>query len=375
MDQKSDTHMKIDMNYYKYPLSTLPVRALDTLGIHSPQKFSVRFVIEKGNWSIKWDGHYVAQEVEKIAKGTIKVETRPYLLSNKIVHFGSQFQYVSWYKHMAKSNRLICTFFHGKRADDAGMARHVDEFLAGVPHLEKVITAATMIENRLLEWGVPRHKLVRIPIGIDCHMFHPFTEEQKKLSRQKYGIRDDQLVIGSFQKDGNGWGEGFDPKLIKGPDILVEVAQKLSKHIPVFVFLTGPARGYVKKNLDDLNIPYVHEYLDDYLALPSRFAPLDVYINPSREEGGPKGILEAMASGVFVASTKVGMAPDVIRHQENGVLVDVGDTDSMVSAIINAYHHKDNTQHITLKARQDILAYDWHHIGRMHHDLIYKDML
>jgi glycosyltransferase involved in cell wall biosynthesis len=359
----------------KYPLSTVPIRMLDAVGIHSPAKFPVRFIIEKGNWSIKWDGHYVTREVEKIAKGTAKVETQPYALSNKITHFGSQFQYVSWYKHMAKSNRMICTFFHGKRTDDAGMARHVDEFLAGVPHLEKVITAASMIENRLLEWGVPRQKLVRIPIGIDCSMFRPFSEEQKKIARQKYGIRNDQLVIGSFQKDGNGWEEGMEPKMIKGPDILVSLAKELSKHVPIFLFLTGPARGYVKKHLDDLNIPYVHEYLDDYLQLPSRFAPLDFYINPSREEGGPKGILEAMASGVPVISTRVGMAPDVIQNKKNGILADVEDVTNMVSSILDLWQDQNQIQSMTQSARQDMMALDWSEIGKSHYNLVYKDLL
>lgn len=367
--------MSVNFKNIKYPLSTLPTRMLDGVHVRLPSKYPVHFVIEKGNWSIKWDGHYVTQEVNKIAPHTACIDTRPFLLADKIVHFGSQFQYVSWYKHMAKSNRMICTFFHGKRADDAGMARHVDEFLAGVPYLEKVITAATMIENRLLEWGVPREKLVRIPIGIDCNLFHPFTNDERLAARRTYGIRDDQLVIGSFQKDGNGWGEGFEPKLIKGPDLLVQVIEKLAKHQSVFVLLTGPARGYVKKHLDALNIPYVHEYLDDYLELPKRFAPLDVYINPSREEGGPKGILEAMASGVFVASTKVGMAPDVIQHDINGALTDVADVDAMVDAIIKAHENHEQRARIIQQARQDITAYDWSHVGRMHYDLVYKGML
>lgn len=365
------------MNFarYKYPLSTLPVRVAEALHVPMPSKNPVRFVIEKGNWSIKWDGHYVAQEVDKIKPGTISVEERPFLLANKIVHFGSQFQYVSWYRHMAKSNRMICTFFHGKRADDKAMARHVDEFLEGVPYLKKVITAARLIEDRLLEWGVPREKLVRIPIGVDCNLFKPVSEDARKKARERYGIREDQLVIGSFQKDGNGWGEGLEPKLIKGPDVLVEVVKQLADHVPVFVLLTGPARGYVMKLLDQYNIPYAHEYLEDYLDLPSRFAPLDVYINPSREEGGPKGILEAMASGVFVASTKVGMAPDILAADQNGALVGVGNVDGMVTAILSAAADRNRMQGMINQARQDILAYDWSHIGRQHYDLVYKDML
>lgn len=365
----------MNLSRYKYPLSTLPIRTLDFFHVPVTARHPVRFIIEKGNWSIKWDGHYVAQEVDKIAPGLIKVEENPFLLSHKVAHFGSQFQFTAWHKHMAQSNRMICTFFHGKRTDDEAMARHVDDFLEGLPRLEKVITAASMIEQRLLEWGVPRAKLVRIPIGVDCGLFKPCSEEIRQKARQKYGLSDDTLVIGSFQKDGNGWGEGNEPKLIKGPDVLVEVVKKLAQEVPVFVLLTGPARGYVKKHLDAAAISYSHEFIEDYLDLPSRFAPLDVYINPSREEGGPKGILEAMAAGVFVASTKVGMAPDVIVHGRNGALVDVGDVDGMVSAILASYSDRDSMRRMMAQARQDILSYDWPKIGRQHYDLVYKDMV
>lgn len=360
---------------YKYPLSTMPIRVADGLRFPHSLKHPVRFIIEKGNWSIKWDGHYVAQEVDKISPGLVKVEENPFLLSHKVAHFGSQFQFVSWYKHMARSNRMICTFFHGKKSDDAGMARHVDDFLDGLPYLEKVVTAASLIERRLLEWGVPREKLVRIPIGVDCNLFKPFTESQRRSARQKYGIKDDQLVIGSFQKDGVGWGDGMEPKWIKGPDVLVDVAKRLARDVPVFVLLTGPARGFVKQNLDNAGIPYAHEFLDNYLDLPSRFAPLDVYVNPSREEGGPKGILEAMASGVFVASTKVGMAEDVIVSGRNGVLVDVGDVESLAVKIFDAHLQPDKMRLVTDQAREDIIAYDWPRIGRMHYDLVYKDLV
>ena len=37
-----------------------------------------------------------------------------------------------------------------------------------------------------------------------------------KKIKHNLGIPEDYLVIGSFQKDGEGWGEGLKPKLIKG---------------------------------------------------------------------------------------------------------------------------------------------------------------
>jgi glycosyltransferase involved in cell wall biosynthesis len=359
----------------KRNLAALPARLMDRMGITISTRCPIRFIIERGNWSIKWDGTYIANEIEKIHQGTIRVSDRPYLLTNKIVHFGSQYQWTAWHKSMARSNRMICTFFHGIRDDDPAMARHVDDFLSSLPRLERVITAAKMIEDRLLGWGVPPSLLLRIPIGVDTTLFRPASTQEREHARASRGIRPDQFVLGSFQKDGVGWGDGMEPKMIKGPDVLVSVAKKLAQEMPLVVMLTGPARGYVKQALEQAGIPYFHEYIDNYLDLPSRFHLLDAYINPSREEGGPKGILESMAAGVPVVSTKVGMAPEVITHGANGMLHDVGDVESLTASLVSLWQSADLRTALIEKARRRIADYDWQKVAQMHYDLVYRPMM
>jgi len=356
-------------------ISGLPVRLLDSMGLRLPSRYPVHFVIERGNWSIKWDGTYIAQGVEAIRPNTICINERPFLLADKIVHFGSQFQWTAWHACLARSNRNICTFFHGKREDDPEMMRHVDAFLDSLPKLERVITAATLIENRLLSWGVSREKLVRIPIGVDTNLFRPASASARNEMRARYGIQPHHFVIGSFQKDGVGWGDGMEPKPIKGPDVLVAVAKALARDVPVFVMLTGPARGYVKKALDDAGIPFAHEYLSNYLELPSRFHLLDAYINPSREEGGPKGILEGMSSGVPVVSTKVGMATDVMTHGVDGLLHDVGDVQGLTDSLRELACSPTKRDDMIAKARARVAEYDWSKVAQMHHDLVYLPMI
>lgn len=359
----------------KRSLASLPARLLDTVGLALPSRYPIHFVIERGNWSVKWDGTYIAQAVEALRPGTICTDDKPFLLAQKIVHFGSQFQWQAWHPHMPKSNRMICTFFHGKREDDKAMMRFVDDFLASLPKLERVITAASLIENRLLQWGVPREKLVRIPIGVDTKLFRPPLPQEREAMRARFGIKPEHFVIGSFQKDGVGWGDGMEPKLIKGPDVLVDVAKRLAKDIPVFVLLTGPARGYVKKALSEAGIPFAHEFLDNYLDLPTRFHALDAYINPSREEGGPKGITEGMASGVPVVSTKVGMAEDVITPGVDGALCEVGDVEGIAQAVLSLANDTSRRDSLVAKALERAKAYDWQIVGRMHYDLVYRPLL
>ena len=139
------------------------------------------------------------------------------------------------------------------------------------------------------------------------------------------------FVVGSFQKDGVGWGDGFEPKLIKGPDTLLAAAERLRDRVPELWFLlTGPSRGYVRRGLERLGIPYRHHFLPSTEAVATAYSAIDLCIVASREEGGPKAVLESMATGIPLVTTRVGQATDLVRHGENGFLVDVGDVEGIV---------------------------------------------
>ena len=62
--------------------------------------------------------------------------------------------------------------------------------------------------------GVDPDRVFRIPIGIDLEHFAPVGPELRRAARSELGVSADAFVVGSFQKDGVGWGEGLDPKLM-----------------------------------------------------------------------------------------------------------------------------------------------------------------
>src|SRR4030042_619279 len=171
----------------------------------------------------------------------------------------------------------------------------------------------------VLASGIAPEKVFLIPTAIHLSCFPVQTKESRRQARAQLGLPQSAVVVGSFQKDGNGWGEGLEPKLIKGPDIFLQTLEILKGRIPeLFVLLSGPARGYVKKGLERLQVPYQHLYLQSYPEVGKLFQALDVYLVSSRQEGGPKAVLEAMASGVPLVTTRVGQAMDLVRHGENG---------------------------------------------------------
>ncbi|MGQ0677438.1 MAG: glycosyltransferase family 4 protein [Rhodospirillales bacterium] len=59
----------------------------------------------------------------------------------------------------------------------------------------------------------------------------------------------------------------------------------------------------------------------------------DIFVLPSRQEGLPIAILEAMAVGAAVISTPVGAIPDAVVEGETGLLVPPGDAAALARAI------------------------------------------
>ena len=91
--------------------------------------------------------------------------------------------WVDWHSIISKNNICVVSFFHGKLLDGPDVERHIENFLKTIPSLDRIVTGASLVENRLLNWGVPREKLVKIPIGVNTDIFTPCTTKEKNLVR------------------------------------------------------------------------------------------------------------------------------------------------------------------------------------------------
>ncbi len=63
------------------------------------------------------------------------------------------------------------------------------------------------------------------------------------------------------------------------------------------------------------------------------YAMATLLVLPSLSEGSPNVVLEAMAAGVPVIATAVGGVPEIVTHEQTGLLVPARDVDAMADAI------------------------------------------
>lgn len=359
----------------RYFFPCLIWRFLHHFKLFAPKHPPIAFVSEKKDWAINMVGSNIASGLGEYQRDNFFVTVKPSQLVDNIVHFGSQYMWLSWGKHMSRSNRYVVSFFHGKPEDGEDVARHIDAFLCSVPNIDKIITSSSLVENRLLDWGVGSAKLERIPIGVDTKMFSPPTLVQRMVARSRFKIDKECVVVGSFQKDGIGWDSGMEPKLIKGPDTFVSVLSELKRRgIPVLALLTGPARGYVKHSLDKAGVPWRHLYVEKHKDLVPCYHALDFYFVTSREEGGPMGLMESMATGVPVVSTRVGMATDLIKHNETGALVGSNDP-TIFSDVAENLIFSSSLSTMRNDALLRVKQVDWSVVAQEHWEKVYLPLI
>ena len=289
-------------------------------------------VSDVGGWSVAEDACHLEATARRLGY-LIAPSNWARFASRQSVFLTSHFDALSA-RWLESSHRLATAYLHG-RPGTPGFPEFDDSFAAlrrFADRIDRVQVTHAEMHELVLSAGVPPERVFRIPIGIDIEHFPLGDAESKARARESLGLPSAAFVAGSFQKDGVGWAEGLEPKLVKGPDVLVAVLEHLRAETPELqVLLTGPARGYVRNALERLGLPYRHVVASTRHDLAEAFHAVDVCLVTSRQEGGPKAVLEAMATGTPLVSTRVGQAQELVDDGRNGLLADVDDVAALAA--------------------------------------------
>lgn len=123
----------------------------------------------------------------------------------------------------------------------------------------------------------------------------------------------------------------------KSPDALLRAGKVLlGLHSDArFVFGGDGDVSRYQKLAEDLGISEACSFIgwatDEKKA--NAFRSSSIYCLPSKNEGMPISVLEAMSYGLATLATPVGGVPQIIRDGEDGLLFPVGDVDALVAAL------------------------------------------
>lgn len=191
------------------------------------------------------------------------------------------------------------------------LSRWVKEFTCVSKHQEKWLRDEVQI----------RTNITQIYNGVDTQTFCPGHGGMK--IRTEFGIPEDAFIIGIVGR--------LDP--IKDHPTLFEAFAKLQKESPesrLLVIGDGSDRGRLESLAGNGVL-----FLGNRTDIPEILQALNVFVLPSLNEGISNTILEAMATGLPVIATDVGGNGELVEDGNTGVLVPVGASEAIASALLN----------------------------------------
>ena len=220
-------------------------------------------------------------------------------------------------------NKPVTLALTGK-AEIFGADNWRNKILAKCTHY--VATTKEIRDGFIERGGIAPEKISILPHGIDTAKYPKSTSARRRELKIAHGVEPARKVLlfcARVVKD-------------KGVDTLQDVWRILHKKFPdALLFVVG---GGINALLDELRT--LSAALDDSIKVigevdaPQEFYQLaDVYIFPSRHEGLPTSLLEAMASGLPAVTSDIGGCEDVIQNDFNGYRVNSEDAAAFAEKI------------------------------------------
>jgi glycosyltransferase involved in cell wall biosynthesis len=141
----------------------------------------------------------------------------------------------------------------------------------------------------------------------------------------------------------------------KGVDVFLRAAALVAAALPAVRFVVvgdGPLRPALEARAASLGLAGVVTFTGFRPDAPQLIADLDVLAVPSRSDGSPLVVCEAMASGIPVVASRVGGLPDLVVHGVSGLLVRPEDPEDLARTLVHLLRDPAAAQDLGRRARQ-----------------------
>jgi glycosyltransferase involved in cell wall biosynthesis len=127
----------------------------------------------------------------------------------------------------------------------------------------------------------------------------------------------------------------------KGIDVLLQAWHLVQQQMPearLIIVGSGPLHQTLTHMAQALSITGSVEFAGLHSDVPAQLHRGAIAVLPSRWEGMPSAVLEAMACGLPCVATRVSGSEDIIQPGVNGLLVEPEDYESMAKALLTLLH-------------------------------------
>ena len=246
---------------------------------------------------------------------------------------------------IAKNLKIpLIVHFHGY---DASSKKLLNEYRAKYCELfeysSNLVAVSMLMKERLIKIGADERKILYTPCGPDPG----FGDINPDYDNSVYA-----LFVGRFVEK-------------KAPWLLIELMRRIqSKGVGIILIMVGDGalfetcRGLVKiHNLGEkvrLLGSVSHDEVKKLMAQAFCYIQQSITTIDEETEGTPVSILEASLAGLPVISTRHAGIPDIVIHEETGLLVDEFDIDTMAEYLIKLFWNRNLAREMGSKAKKRI---------------------
>lgn len=254
---------------------------------------------------------------------------------------------------------LIAMLHTSARAKNRAMGAEIE------PHLREegerevlassdLIIASTEKEKQdLVElYSAPGDKIAVIPSGVDMEMFHPLPKDKARsiLCMDSAKVL---LYVGRIEAE-------------KGIELLIEAASLIKTGHKIEVHIVGGGKEE-KEKIDSLKqqcrklgigpISHFQEAVDQG-RLPLYYSAADLCVLPSRYETFSLVALEALACGIPVIASKVGIMAETIKTHA-GILLEEPSAEKLASILCRVLDDSELLKEMAACAREAVQNLSW----------------
>jgi len=207
---------------------------------------------------------------------------------------------------------------------------------------DRIISVSRDEAEHAVALGIGRRKLVLIENGIES--WTPEQVAQKRAAtRARLGIGADDVVVGFLGR--------LAPQ--KAPDVALRAFRQILDGRPatrIVLAGDGPEGARLRALMSELGLG------DRIVQFPVANGPdvipaFDLFLMTSRYEGFPYVLLEALAAGCAIVTTRVGGVVDCVLDGENGAVVDDVDPDPIARAVLAIVNDPDTLNRMRAESR------------------------
>jgi glycosyltransferase involved in cell wall biosynthesis len=223
-----------------------------------------------------------------------------------------------------------------------------------VSKAKHIIAVDTRLKDyHIDELGVPPDKITVVYNAIDTERFKPVSNKEKTLLRKQLGLPEEKFIV-------------LVPRRYVDKNGVTYAAEAFARMKDDDYFFVLAGRGPLKEKIKDIlrfnenalvldGVP--HEQVVRFYQASDVILVPSITSKEGVEEATSLSMLEGMACGKVVICTPVGGMKEVVKHMENGILIEQKNPDAIVDAIVFAKEHYGDLEKIRETAREYVVKH------------------